>query len=191
MERKAKEKVVEELDDKLKRAGALFLAEYSGMNVAQISKLRRELDKVGGEFKVAKNTLLKIAAAGTQAEALKDEFAGPNAIICSYKDPVGVAKVLAAVAKDMPKLKVKAGLLGAKRINPQEILTLATLPSKDVLIGKLLGLLLGLPQRLVGALSGNIMQLIADIERDQDKKRNGVKEDRVNGCDKRRSNHLY
>ena len=52
---------MEELGDKLKRAGALFLAEYSGMNVAQISKLRRELDNVGGEFKVAKNTLLKIA----------------------------------------------------------------------------------------------------------------------------------
>ena len=67
---------------------------------------------MGGEFKVAKNTLLKIAAAGTQAEALKDEFSGPNAIIYSYKDPVGVAKVLAAVAKDVPKLKLKAGLLG-------------------------------------------------------------------------------
>ena len=81
MERKAKEKVVEELGDRLNRAGALFLAEYSGMSVAQISKLRRELDNVGGEFKVAKNTLLKIAAAGTQAEVLKDEFAGPNAVI--------------------------------------------------------------------------------------------------------------
>ncbi len=170
MERKAKEKVVEELDEKLKRAGALFLAEYSGMNVAQISRLRREIDKAGGEFKVAKNTLLKIAATGTQAEALKDEFSGPNAIICSYKDPVSVAKVFAAVAKDMPKLKLKAGLLGTQRIGPQEILTLATLPSKDVLVGKLLGLLLGLPQRLVGALSGNIMQLILTLNAIKTKK---------------------
>ena len=170
MERKAKEKVVEELDDKLKRAGALFLAEYSGMNVAQISKLRRDLDNVGGEFKVAKNTLLKIAAAGTRAEALKDEFAGPNAIICSYKDPVGVAKVLAAVAKDIPKLRLKAGLLGTQRINPQEILTLATLPSRDILIGKLLGLLLGLPQRLVGALSGNLMQFLLTLNAIKTKK---------------------
>ncbi len=115
---------------------ALFLAEYSGMNVAQISKLRRELDNVGGEFKVAKNTLLKIAAAGTQAEALKDQFTGPNAMIYSYKDPVGVAKVLAAVAKDMPKLKLKAGLLGTQRLSPQEIATLATIPPKDVLVGE-------------------------------------------------------
>jgi len=170
LERKAKEKVVEELDDKLKRAGALFLAEYSGMNVAQISKLRRELDNVGGEFKVAKNTLLKIAAAGTQAEALKDEFAGPNALICSYKDPVGVAKVLAAISKDVPKLKLKAGLLGTQRLSPAEILTLATLPTKEVLIGRFLGLLIGLPQRLVGTLAGNLMQLLLTLNAIKTKK---------------------
>jgi large subunit ribosomal protein L10 len=163
LERKTKEKLVGELDDRLKRAGALFFAEYSGMNVAQISKLRRELDNVGGEFKVMKNTLFAIAARGKSAEALKDEFVGPNAVIYSYKDPVGVAKVLAATAKDMPKLKLKSGLLGTKRIKAQEILTLATLPPKGVLIGKLLGLLLSMPQRLVGALSGNLMQLLLTL----------------------------
>jgi large subunit ribosomal protein L10 len=163
LEREEKQKVMEELEQKLKRAGALFLAEYSGLNVAQISKLRRDLDHVGGEFKVSKNTLLKIASAGTAAEALKDEFTGPNAVIYSYKDPVGVAKVLSTVAKDMPKLKLKAGLLGTKRIKAQEILTLATLPPKEVLVGKLLGLMLGLPQRLVGALSGNLMKLMLTL----------------------------
>lgn len=163
MERKDKQKVVEELEDRLKRAGALFLTEYSGMNVAQISKLRRELDGAGGEFKIAKNTLLKIASAGTQAEVLKDQFNGPNAIIYSYKDPVSVAKVLAAVAKDMPKLKVKSGLLGKQQISAQEIATLATIPPKEVLVGKLLGLMLSMPQRLVGALSGNLMQLMLTL----------------------------
>ncbi len=160
MERKAKQKVTEELQEKLKRANALFLAEYSGMNVAQISKLRRDLDNVGGEFKVAKNTLLKIAASGTQAESLKDQFTGPNAVIYSYKDPVGVAKILAGVSKDMPKLKLKLGLLGKQRLAVQDITNLATLPAKEVLVGKLLGLLLGMPQRLVGTLSANLMQLM-------------------------------
>ena len=163
MERKAKEAVVQELEEKLKRAGALFIAEYSGMNVAQVSKLRRDLDNAGGEFKVAKNTLLKIAASGTQAEAIKDDFTGPNAIICSYKDPVAVAKVLAAVAKDMPMLKLKTGLLGTQRLKPQDILSLATLPPKEVLVAKLLGTLLGMPQRLVGALSWNLMQLMLTL----------------------------
>lgn len=162
MEKKAKQKVVEELGDRLNRAGALFLAEYSGMSVAQISKLRRELDNVGGEFKVAKNTLLKIAAAGTQAEALQDQFSGPNAMIYSYKDPVGVAKVLAGIGKDVP-LKVKVGLLGKQRLGAPDIASLATIPPKEVLVGKLLGLMLGLPQRLVGALSGNLMQFMLTL----------------------------
>jgi large subunit ribosomal protein L10 len=162
LEKKAKQKVVEELGDRLNRAGALFLAEYSGMSVAQISKLRRDLDNVGGEFKVAKNTLLKIAAAGTQAEGLQDQFKGPNAMVYSYKDPVGVAKVLAAVGKDVP-LKVKSGLLGTQRLTAADIANLATIPPKEVLVGKLLGLMLGLPQRLVGALSGNLMQLMLTL----------------------------
>jgi large subunit ribosomal protein L10 len=163
LEKKVKHTVVEELGEKLKRADALFLAEYSGMNVAQVSKLRRELDKAGGEFKVAKNTLLKIAAGGTQAEAMKDDFAGPNAIVCSYKDPVAVAKVLAVVAKEVPLLKLKTGLLGTQRLKPQDILNLATIPSREVLVAKLLGLMLGMPQRLVGALNWNLVQLMLTL----------------------------
>ncbi len=163
MERKAKQKVMEELGAKLKQANALFLAEYSGMNVAQITRLRRELGNAGGEFKVVKNTLLGIAAEGTRAQALKDSFAGPNAIICSYRDPVSIAKVLGAVAKDMPRLKVKVGLLGQQRLGPDQITMLATLPSKEVLVGRLLGVMKGVPQRLVGVLSANISQLMLTL----------------------------
>jgi large subunit ribosomal protein L10 len=160
LERKSKEKVMAELQQKLTSANALFLTEYSGMKVAQISKLRRELNGAGGEFKVAKNTLLTKAAVGTQAESLSDQFAGPNAMIYSYKDPVMIAKVLAGVAKEMPKLKVKLGLLGTQHLTPQDIANLATIPPKDVLVAKLLGLMKGMPQRLVGTLSANLMQLM-------------------------------
>ncbi len=160
MERKAKQKVIEELEAKLKRASAIFLAEYSGMNVAQTTRLRRELNNAGGEFKVVKNTLLTIASKGTSAEALKDEFAGPNAIIYSFKDPAAVAKVMSSVTKDMPSLKIKSGLLGIRRMNAQEVAVLATLPPKEVLVGKLAGFMLGFPQRLVGTLAANLVQLM-------------------------------
>jgi large subunit ribosomal protein L10 len=160
LERKTKQKVMDELQEKLTAANALFLTEYSGLNVAQISRLRRDLNNAGGEFKVAKNTLLRNAASGTQAEGLKDQFTGPNAMIYSYKDPVSIAKVLAAVAKDMPKLKVKLGLLGKQRLSPQDIVNLATIPPKDILVAKLLGLMKGMPQRLVGTLSANLMQFM-------------------------------
>jgi large subunit ribosomal protein L10 len=163
LERKTKQKVVVELQEKLNRANALFLAEYSGMNVAQVSKLRREIDGAGGEFKVAKNTLLKIAAVGTQAEGLAEQFAGPNAMIYSYKDPVGVAKVLAGVSKDMPKLKVKFGLLGKQRLTPADVTSLASIPSREILIGKFLGVMKGMPQKLVGTLAGNLTQLMLTL----------------------------
>jgi large subunit ribosomal protein L10 len=160
LERKAKQKVMEELSEKLRTAKALVLAEYSGLNVGQTTRLRRELEKVGGEFKVAKNTLLRIASAGTQAEGIRDQFVGPNAVIYAYQDPVGIAKVLAGVAKDMPRLKVRLGLLGSQTLTPEDVAKLATLPSREALIAKLLGLLLQSgPQRLVNVLQGNLTKL--------------------------------
>lgn len=163
MERQKKEKVVEELKAKLANLDAMFLAEYSGTNMSQMTKLRRELRNVDVEFNVVKNTLLKIASGGTKAEKLRDQFSGPNAIICINKDPSSAAKVLSGLAKEVPFLKVKAGFLGDRVITPQDILKLATLPSKEVLIGRFLGLLQGMPQRLLYVLSGNMNKLMMTL----------------------------
>jgi len=160
LERQKKEQVVEELSARLKELNFMFLAEYSGMSVAQTTKLRRELRNVGVEFNVVKNSLLTIASEGTKAAALKDQFSGPNAIICIKKDPTAAAKVIAGVAKEMPNLKLKAGYLGNQVVTPEEILKLATLPSHDILVAKLLGLLQGMPQRLLFVLSGNLNKLM-------------------------------
>jgi len=160
LERQKKEQVVEELSAKLKELNFMFLTEYSGMSVAQTTKLRRELRNVDVEFSVVKNSLLTIASEGTRAAALKDQFSGPNAIICIKKDPTAAAKVIAGLAKEMPNLKLKAGYLGTQVVTPEQILKLATLPSHDVLVAKLLGLLQGMPQRLVYVLSGNLNKLM-------------------------------
>ena len=141
----------------------MFLAEYIGMSVAQTTKLRRELRNVDVEFNVVKNTLLKIAAVGTKAEALTDRFTGPNAIVCIKKDPTAAAKVIAGLSKEMPNLKLKAGYLGNQVITAEEILQLATLPTKEVLLGKLVGLLNSLPQKLVWVLSGNMSKLVMTL----------------------------
>jgi large subunit ribosomal protein L10 len=160
LERQKKEQVVEELGAKLKELNYMFLSEYSGMSVAQLTKLRRELRGVDAEFSVVKNSLLKIASEGTKAEALKDQFSGPNAIICINKEPTSAAKVIAGLSKEMPNLKLKAGYLGSRVISAEEIMKLATLPSREVLIAQLLGLLQGMPQRLVYVLSGNLNKLM-------------------------------
>jgi large subunit ribosomal protein L10 len=163
LERQKKEKVVEELKAKLANLNAMFLAEYSGTNMTQMTKLRRELRNVDVEFNVVKNTLLKIASGGTKAEALQDKFTGPNAIVCINKDPSSAAKVLSGLAKDIPNLKLKAGFLGNRVITAEEILKLATIPSKEVLVGKFLGLLQGMPQRLLYVLSGNMNKLMMTL----------------------------
>jgi large subunit ribosomal protein L10 len=160
LERQKKEQVVEELGAKLKELNYMFLSEYSGMSVAQLTKLRRELRGVDAEFSVVKNSLLKIASEGTKAEALKDQFSGPNAIICINKEPTSAAKVIAGLSKEMPNLKLKAGYLGNRVISAEEIMKLATVPSREVLIAQLLGLLQGMPQRLVYVLSGNLNKLM-------------------------------
>jgi large subunit ribosomal protein L10 len=160
LERQKKEKVVEELGSKLRKLEYLFLAEYSGMSVAQITRLRRELRSVDTEFTVIKNSLMKIASKGTKAEVLQDKFDGPNAIISIYKDPISAARVVASIAKEVPSLKLKAGYLGARLITAEDILKLATLPSREVLLGKLVGVLKGQPARLVYALSGNLNKLM-------------------------------
>jgi large subunit ribosomal protein L10 len=163
LERQKKEKVVEELKAKLANLNAMFLAEYSGTNMTQMTKLRRELRNVDVEFNVVKNTLLKIASGGTKAEALQDKFSGPNAIVCINKDPSAAAKVLSGFAKDIPNLKLKAGFLGNRVITAEEILKLATIPSKEVLVGRFLGLLQGMPQRLLYVLSGNMNKLMMTL----------------------------
>ncbi|HOW54629.1 MAG TPA: 50S ribosomal protein L10 [Syntrophorhabdaceae bacterium] len=160
MERQKKEKVVEELGSRLKELDCLFLADYSGMNVAQVTKLRRELRNVGTDFTVVKNTLLRIASKGTKAEVLQDKFDGPNAIICTNADPINAARVIAGMAKEIPNLKMKAGYIGNRAITADDILKLATLPSREALIGKFIGLLKGQPSRLVYALSGNLNKLV-------------------------------
>jgi len=170
VERKTKQVVVNELGAKLMRAHALFLAEYSGMNVAQMTRLRRELQHTGAEFKVTKNTLLRLAASGTDAEAIQDQFTGPNAVICSYKDPAGVAKLLASIAKEIPFLKVKSGVFGKQRLSPEDVVRLATLPSREVLLGRLLGLMQSSPQRLVGVLAANLNRLVWTLSAIKSKK---------------------
>lgn len=173
MEKLKKQKVVEDLGARLKQLNFMFLTDYSGMNVAQVTRLRRELRNVGVEFNVVKNTLLRIAARGTKADMLKDQFYGPNAIISIFTDPVVAAKVLAGVAKEMPHLKMKAGFLGDKVITAEDIVKLATVPPREVLVAKLLGLLQGTPQRLVYVLSGNLSKLVMTLNAIKTKKEEG------------------
>jgi large subunit ribosomal protein L10 len=135
-----KKELVAEMHDKLLRAQAVFAADFRGMNVAQATELRNELRKANVEYKVVKNTLVEIASKGTDKEGLTPFLAGPTAIALSYDDPVAAAKVLSRFAKEATNpFTLKAGVLTGKAISVADIQALADLPSREVLLARMLG----------------------------------------------------
>lgn len=140
MNREGKQQIITDFHDKLVAAKAVFLADFRGMNVEKATALRNELRKVAVDYKVVKNTLLDLASKETDKAVLASHYAGPTAVALSYDDPVAAAKVLAKFAKDNQNVfKLKAGVLSGKAINAAEIQALADLPSREVLLAKLLG----------------------------------------------------
>ncbi|MBI3398693.1 MAG: 50S ribosomal protein L10 [Deltaproteobacteria bacterium] len=170
MIREEKEKLVAEFEDKFKKAKAAFIADYKGLKVEQMTSLRKSLRDASVDLKVVKNTLAKIAIKDTDAEPLKGYFAGTTAVAMSYADPVAAAKILTQFVKDEPNLKLKVGFLGGKILNLNEIKTLAELPSREILLGKLVGMLKAVPTGLVGVLSGVSRKFVYTLAAIQAKK---------------------
>jgi large subunit ribosomal protein L10 len=154
LNKESKQQVVTELHDKLQRAQAVFLTDFRGMNVEKATELRNELRKAGVEYKVVKNTLLELASKETDKTSLSPHFAGPTAIALTYTDPVAAAKVLSKFAKEQQTIfRLKAGVLSGKPITVQDIQSLADMPSREVLIAKLLGTIQAPTANFVGVLA--------------------------------------
>lgn len=167
MNRTEKEAVVQEMAERLGRAQALVLTDFTGLKVEQMTELRQQLREKGFEYVVVKNTLLKRASEGKPAAALADKLTGPNGLGVSYGDPVGLAKALVDFAKTNPKLEVKAGVLSGQLIGPEQVTDLAKLPSREVLLSMLLGALQGVPRNLVSVLAAvprSLMNVLKAIE---------------------------
>lgn len=153
MDRKTKELVAHELHEKLKDFNLAVLAHYSGLNVEKLTALRNALRKTDTELRVVKNTLLSIASKETELSLLKDHFKGPLAIALNRSDVVETAKVLVDFAKKNAELEIKAGMLKGKVITREQLGTLAALPPREILLGKLLSVFVGVQTGLVNVLS--------------------------------------
>jgi large subunit ribosomal protein L10 len=129
---------VAELTDKFRNSNAAVLTEYTGLTVAQLRQLRRSLGE-NANYRVAKNTLSKIAANEAGITTLDDLFTGSTAITFVYGDPVASAKGLRDFAKENPALVIKGGVLEGKTLSADEINKLADLESREVLLAKLAG----------------------------------------------------
>ena len=158
MDRTQKAEAVEGLKGLFNDAGAVVVAHYSGMTVAQMGELRSRLRKAGASFKVAKNRLAMRALEGTQAAGISDLFKGPTGIAYS-KDPIAAPKVLVAYAKENEKFKILGAVAVGSVLNPEGVKALAELPSLDQLRGKILGLLQAPATKIAGVLQAPAGQL--------------------------------
>jgi len=141
MENPRPEKVatVAEIAAKFEAADAVILTEYRGMSVKSMAGLRRQLKPAGGEWKVYKNTLARLAAREVGAEELVEQLVGPTALAFVSGDVAAAAKSLREYAKTAPLLVVKGGFMGGKVLSAQGVETLADLPSRDTLLAMLAG----------------------------------------------------
>ena len=137
--RTLKEAKVAEIKEKLEKATSVVLSQYQGLTVEEDTVLRKNLREAGVEYKVYKNTLVTIAAKELGLEGIVEYLEGPVAIAFGYEDVTVAARVLNDFAKDHKKLELKAGIVEGEVYDTDKIKQLATIPSKEVLIAKLLG----------------------------------------------------
>jgi large subunit ribosomal protein L10 len=136
-----KKQIVAEIAEKFRASKSTVIVDYRGLNVAEITELRKQLREAGIEFKVYKNTLTRRALAEVGLEGLNDVFTGPNAIAFSNEDVVAPAKILSEFAKNHEALEIKAGVIEGNIATLEEINALAKLPSREGLLSMLLSVL--------------------------------------------------
>jgi large subunit ribosomal protein L10 len=161
-----KQKVVEELTERLRSADSLIVADYRGLTNGQLASLRAELLKHGARLSVVKNTLTRRAAEAAGADALLAMLEGPTAIafVEAAGNPVGVAKALSDAARETKILVLRGGVLSGKTITDAEIETLAKLPPFDVLRAQLVGIIVAPLSQLVAVLNAPLQNLVGLID---------------------------
>lgn len=173
MKKDQKQITIEELTEKFRQASSLYLADFSGINVQKMEKLRRKIRESNSEFRVVKNTLAKIALerAGYSQDIMK-YFEGPTGIAFGFEDAVAPAKVLVEFMKEKEneKMKVKACLVEKQVFDGSNLESISKMPSKKDLLAQLMGLLNSPLQNLVMLLNSPLQNLVGVLESLKEKK---------------------
>lgn len=162
--RQEKTDLIEHYKEGMATAPHAFLVDYKGISVPQVTELRSRIRETGGQYLVVKNTLALRAIQGSPLEQLAAMFEGPVAVAFSHDDAVGLAKALSDSAKEMPALEVRGGLVNGQQVAGDQVKEIASLPSREELIAKLLFLLQSPVTRFVRVLAAVPREFVVVLE---------------------------
>ena len=158
------------IKEKIDKAQVAVVSEYTGLSVEEITKLRRELQKEGGDYMVTKNTLAKIAIKGTPYEVLAETLKGPIAIAFGFTDQVAPAKVLSKFIKDTKKGEIIAAAMDGQLMSAEEAKALANLPSREELYAKMLGCIISPASGIANSVNAVMSSLVRAVAAVRDQK---------------------
>lgn len=158
-----KQVIVQEIAEKFRNSQTAVLVDYRGLNVEEVTELRKKAREAGIDYKVYKNSMMRFAAKETGLEGLLDVMVGPTAVAFCETDPVAPAKLLSEFAKDHKALEIKAGMVDGKVLDVKGVEDLAELPPREVLVAKVLGGLNAPISGFVNVLNGNIRGLVVAL----------------------------
>lgn len=165
MPTEAKRLEIDSLVERVKSSEAIYIVEYRGLTVAKSTAVRKNIRATEGEMKVTKNTLMRIALREAELPTADEIDTGPNAYVFAYKDVAATAKALRDFSKERGNeaLVVKGGIMGGKVLNKDQVMALADLPPREVLLAQLLGVLNGPIRSFVTVLSGPARGLVTAL----------------------------
>lgn len=164
---------VEELTAAMSNAKAIYLADFTGLDVAKVTGLRNKLREAEVGYQVVKNRLAKRAAAEAGIAGLDEHLIGPTAIAYTNEDPIAPAKILQDFADEDDAFSIKTGFMDGRVLSPDEVKALSKLPSREELLGKVLGSVQSPMYGLAGVLNGLLRNLVGVVAAIEEKQKTG------------------
>jgi large subunit ribosomal protein L10 len=155
-----KQAMAAQLAERLSRSHLVVLTDYRGLNMKDLTSLRRGLEKAGAGYHVVKNTLLALALGQVSIQGLDRYLVGPTAVVFAYEDPINSARVLKEQVLNFPSVQIRGGWMEGRVLSADAVKALADLPSRPVLLGQVVGMLQGPMASLVSTLAGAMRQLL-------------------------------